>query len=435
VWTLVGLGIRVGTVVGRPDTKPGGDPFFYFHGAQLLVEGKGFIDPFNYLWFHHQTVQSAPYAPGFMLSLTIPMIFGLKAWGTARIWSCVISAAAVVVAGLAGREIAGRRVGVIAAFLVAVYPNMWMSNEFVGAETIEPLVVAAVILFTYRFWKRPDVRRAAWLGAILGLAMLCRDELALLIVFVLVPMCLLAKALSWSRRFAVLGVGLLAIGLVLGPWVGYNMARFDKPVFISDGAGITIASANCPDTFSGKFEGYWSMRCALDDATHIPKNLDESARGDRFQQMTITYIEHHGNRIVPVALAKLGRAFGFFHPGQQISFDAFLETRPYNWARLGLGMYYSLLALSVGGTIILRRRRVPVYPLWAIGLNVAISVTVAFGTTRYRLPFDVALTMMGAVAIGWAWDALAVRWRSLPARSPGEERDQDVSEEPVPAHA
>jgi 4-amino-4-deoxy-L-arabinose transferase-like glycosyltransferase len=326
-------------------------------------------------------------------------------------------------------------VGLIAALLIALDPNMWMSNEFVGAESIEPLVVAAVVFCTYRFWKRPDVPRAIWLGVVLGLTMLCRDELALLVLFVFVPMCLLARALTWQRRFALLGVGLGAIVLVIGPWAGYNLSRFDKPTFLSDGAGITMASADCPDTFSGQFEGYWSMRCALDDAKTIPKRDDESTQGALFEHAAVSYMQHHEGRVVPVTLAKLGRAFGFFHPMQQISFDSFLETRPHRSALVGLAMYYALLVLSVGGTVILRRRRIPVYPLWAIGVNVALAVIVTFGTTRYRLPFDVALVLMGSVALAWAWDR--IRPERRPAAPAGEgpgDADAPSVDEPVLAH-
>ena len=45
-----------------------------------------------------------------------------------------------------------------------------------------------------------------------------------------------------------------------------------------------------------------------------------------------------------------------------------------HWALVGLGMYYALLALSIAGTVVLRRRRVPSFPLWAIGLDVVCSV-------------------------------------------------------------
>ncbi len=430
VWTLLGLGIRVGTVLGRPGRTAGGDPAFYYYGAKLLVQGKGFINSLDYMWFHHEVVKSAPYAPGYMVLLTVPIVLGFKTFYAARMWSCVLSAAAIVVAGFAGKEIGGRRVGLIAALLIALDPNMWMPVEMGAAETIEPLVVAAVLLCAYRFWKQPDVRRAIWFGVVMGLTMLCRDELTLLVLFIMVPMCLLAKALSWKRRFAVLGVGLLSLSVVIGPWVGYNMVRFEKPTFISTGAGITMASADCPLTFSGEFEGYWAMVCALNDAKHLSKHEDESAQGAQFEHMAITFLEHHENRLFPVTLAKEGRAFGFFHPLQQISFDAFLETRPYHWALVGLGMYYALLVLSIPGTLLLRRARIPVYPLWAIGLNVAIAVAITFGNTRYRLPFDVATVMMGSVALAWAWGKM--RPERAPAPTPPEEHPLEA---PVPVHA
>ena len=65
--------------------------------------------------------------------------------------------------GYAGREIGGRRVGLIAAFLVAVYPNLWMSDELGLSEALSPLLVALVLLTAYRFWKRPGLGRpSAW---------------------------------------------------------------------------------------------------------------------------------------------------------------------------------------------------------------------------------------------------------------------------------
>ena len=66
-------------------------------------------------------------------------------------------------------------------------------------------------------------------------------------------------------------------------------------------------------------------------------------------------------------------------------------------------MYYALVALSIGGLIILRRRRVPILPLLAVGLDVAVSVAVTFGQTRYRSTFEVALVLAAAVQLDWIW--------------------------------
>ena len=409
LWTLLGLTIRLITVYSDPDKVAGGDAYFYHYGANLLVSGHGFINPYLYIPHHaHHAVQSASFPPLFIFLVALPSALGLKTFLAERVWCCVLGAAAVVVCGYTGREIAGRRVGLIAAFLVAVYPNLWMTDELALSETIAPLLVAGVLWFTYRFWKRPTLPRAVWLGASLGVAMLGRDELTLLVVFIMVPLVLLAKALTWRRRAVTLALGLVTAALVVGPWVGYNLSRFDQPVFISSGLGVTLASADCATTFSGQYEGYWSMPCALHYAGEpsVDTHADESVEGAQLQHLALDYVRAHENRLVPVTLAKLGRAFGFFHPLQQIHLDSYVETRPYRWAVTGLVAYYVLLALSVGGTVLLRRRRIPSFPLWAVGLDVVCSVALTFGQTRYRTTFEVSLVLLAAVQLEWFWSRL-----------------------------
>jgi 4-amino-4-deoxy-L-arabinose transferase-like glycosyltransferase len=409
LWTAVGLGIRLGTVFGRPDRIAGGDGYYNHNAANLLVAGQGFINPFLYYphGLHHH-VQTASWPPLFVFVLAAASLVGAKSFFAHRIWCCIIGAGAIVLCGLVGREIGGRRVGLIAALLVAVYPNIWMSDELVLSETLSPALVALVLLAAYRFWKRPGLGNVVWLGASIGVAALARDELTLLAAFILVPLVLLATTLSWWRRIALVGAGGLVALLIVAPWVGYNMSRFTDPVYISSGFGVTLASANCNSTWNGQFEGYWNLQCALHAAQNSPTkpHADESVQGAAVQSYAVHYIRTHEDRLFPVEMARLGRAFGFFHPLQQVELDSRVETRPYHWAVVGLFMYYALLALSVGGVIILRRRRVPVFPLLAVGLDVAISVAVTFGQTRYRSTFEVSLVLLAAVQLDWFWSRL-----------------------------
>ncbi len=141
----------------------------------------------------------------------------------------------------------------------------------------------------------------------------------------------------------------------------------------------------------------------------------------------------HENRLVPVTLAKIGRTFGFFHPLEQIQIDSYVETRPYTWAAVGLGMYYALLPLSIAGTVILRRRRVPSFPLWAIGLNVVCATALTFGQTRYRTTFEVSLVLLSAVHSTRFWSVLRPR-RSVRPLAQSPPLDPPLGERPdVPA--
>jgi 4-amino-4-deoxy-L-arabinose transferase-like glycosyltransferase len=407
LWAIVGLGIRLATVYGRPDRAPGGDPGIYHATANLLVAGKWFINPVAY-YGQHRVVQTASWPPLFTLVLAVPIIFGFHSFFAARIWSCVIGAVAIVVCGLAGREIAGRRVGLVAALLLAVYPNIWMTSELAAAEVLSPLLTALVLWTAYRFWRRPGLANVAWLGASIGLAALGRDEMALLALFLL-PLVLLARDCDWNKRLRMVVLGGASAVVVVAPWIGYNLSRFDRPVFISSGLGVTLASANCDSTYYGFNEGYWLAQCAL-NAPQNPKD-DESVNAARAESYALKYVRSHEDRLVPVAFARIGRGLGFFHPIQQLRFDAFVETRPYRWALVGLWMYYGLLIGAVAGTVVLRRRRIPVFPLWAVGLQVLFVFLIAFGNTRYRVTFEVSLVILTAVAVDWAWSQWPLRRR------------------------
>ena len=67
--TLLGFGIRLATVLGRPDRKPGGDAFYFHAAANLLVKGHGFIDPWLYGRHPPQVVQMADWPPLFVFVL------------------------------------------------------------------------------------------------------------------------------------------------------------------------------------------------------------------------------------------------------------------------------------------------------------------------------------------------------------------------------
>ncbi len=54
---------------------------------------------------------------------------------------------------------------------------------------------------------------------------------------------------------------------------------------------------------------------------------------------------------------------------------------------------------AVGGVVVLRRRKVAVYPLLAPFVVVAVSVVLTYGETRYRAPSEVALVLLAAVFI------------------------------------
>jgi hypothetical protein len=69
-----------------------------------------------------------------------------------------------------------------------------------------------------------------------------------------------------------------------------------------------------------------------------------------------------------------------------------------SWA--GIYTMYVLLALATAGAIILRRRRVLVWPLLSTAVIASITAASFYGIVRFRLPADVAMTALAAIPLG-----------------------------------
>jgi 4-amino-4-deoxy-L-arabinose transferase-like glycosyltransferase len=411
----LGLAIRLAAVLARPHLVAGGDAAEYLGQANLLAEGKGFIEPLIYA-ATHQAVQTAKLPPLYIMVLSLCSLAGFKGFLAHRVWSAIIGASAVGLAAVVGKELAGPRVGLLAALLVAVDPNLWINDSLGMSETLTPVLVLLVLWAAYRMRRRPGLASAAWLGAAIGLAALGRDELILLALFILVPLVLGAPSRPWPERLRILAAGALACAVVVGPWIGYNMTRFTDRVFITDRFGATLAVANCDPAWRGPLAGYWSFNCAL--AAERGATGDESVRDAAAGRVATRYIANHLGGLPKVELERLGRTFGVYEPIQQIRLDVYVESHPEFWAFVGLGLYYALVPPSVVGVVLLRRRGVIVYPLLAVGADVVVAVLVTYGQTRFRAPLEPVLALLAAVAV----DGLLTKWGSRRAPPAAEHR-------------
>ncbi|HEV3451302.1 MAG TPA: glycosyltransferase family 39 protein [Acidimicrobiia bacterium] len=407
---VAALGTRVGYVlISRANRTFGGDSYFYHAGANLLASGHGFIEPF--LYHNGQVAQAAEHPPLYLVYLSIPSALGMTSTLTHLLWSCVLGTATVVVVGLIGREVLGPRVGIIAAAIAALYPNVWVADGSLQAETAAMFMTALTVLFAYRYLRRPSWPWLAAAGAAAGAASLARSELILLVPFVVAPLALLTRTRSFRQQLEWLAAAGLATLIVIGPWIGYNLNRFRHPVYLSVQYPALLASANCDTTYYGQLLGYFSVACAAADATREHVAGDQSQQAIGFQHAAVTYVRHHEGRLPVVVAARLGRIVEAFRPGQNIRLREFLDGIESPVANAALVTYYALALLSVAGAVVLRRRRVTGYPLLAPIAVVLITVALSYGNTRFRAPAEVMLAVLAAVAI----DALVSRFASARA--------------------
>ncbi len=280
------------------------DAWYFYYQARYIFTGVGwFVSPFIYI-DRHVVVPGASHPPLWTMMLVFAYAIGLKTYLAQLLGACAVGAAAVFMTGLVAREVAGRRAGLIAAVVAALYPNYWINFGLGLGETILLLIIGGVLLAAIRFWRRPSTWGAVTLGLLCALAALTRAEQILLLVLVFVPLVLVVRGASPRRRLALIGVGLATALVVLAPWVGFNLARFEKPTYLSTDSGSTVASANCGPTYSGTWLGYEDVFC-LSRVT--PKTLDESVADAKLRHVGLAYARAHVTRVPVVVVARAAR--------------------------------------------------------------------------------------------------------------------------------
>ncbi len=379
------------------------DAAYYELEALTLANGRFFAVPFGL------TPDAAhPPMTSFVITPTA-YFFGLPPGETPeRLTMAVLGTAVVLCVGLLGRRIAGPRVGIAAAVVAALYPNMWIPNGIVMSETVSMLFMVLILIAAYRFMDSPGILRGVLLGIGCGLEMLTRAELVLLLPLLVVPAGLGLRRVPWRKKLVLTAASLLAALLVVSPWVGRNLATFKDPTFLSTGEGPVVLGANCPQTYYGPSLGSWSLQCSIS----VPHAEDPSVESARQFDAGVHYLESHSSRLPTVFAARVGRVWDLYEPIQMADHDV-NEGRPVPASLAGLFSYYLLIPFGLAGVFVLRRRSVRVWPLLVVALAVTLIAATSYGLVRFRAEFEVCLVVLAGAGIVAAAEGLLRTWRKM----------------------
>jgi hypothetical protein len=397
-------------IASEPSKCLQGDELFYNAEANFVAAGHGFNEPYGARF--HPNVKHRPAAdhPPLTVLMLTPVAWLADhppvSWviheplhdhvREDRYTMVVLGTILVGLVGLVGRRVGGETVGLIAAAIAAISPNLWVNDGLVMSETVTGLAVIGALLCAFALWDRPTIRRAAALGVLCACAALARVEFVLFVVLLAVGVpCAVRKPLRERGRLA--GTAVLAALVVMAPWVGFNLARFHDPTFLSTNDGITLAGANCAATYHGSGIGLWALGSCTGS---LNPPGDESQASSYYRHRGLDYITHHGSRLAVVILARLGRTWSLYRPLDMVAFNAG-EDRERWVTRLGLIAYYPTLLLAIGGAVMLWRRRAWA-SLWILNapvVVVTVGAIITYGQTRFRAAAEPSLAMLAAVAI------------------------------------
>ncbi len=372
-----------------------GDAVYYSGQAHKLAAGRWFADP------SIPGMQAADHPPLTALVASPASFLFDESVIAQRASMVLVGVAAVVVIGLLARRVGGPRTGLIAAGLAAVYPYLWMNDAVVMAEALTALLVAATLLALYRHHDQPSLRAALVVGLLCGLAMLARGEQGLLIPIVVAPTMLWTRSIPPAERLKHLLAVAVVAGAVVAPWVIHNLARFEEPTLLSTNDGLTLLGANCDGMYHGGGVGFWSLDCALESGHEGDQSIRSAARRDA----AFDYIRANSGEVPRVVAIRLGRVWGVWAPDEMVWYNTG-EGRE-SWASwFGFAMYVPLVPLAVAGGVVLRRDRRLLWPLASTAIVVTLTAALFYGLLRFRIPAEVAIVALAAVALDRLWSRL-----------------------------
>lgn len=374
-------------------------------------------------WFREglSDLPGAEHGPLTSLYLTPWSVGGGDNVGRQRLAMTLVGIFTVALIGLLGRRLGGPAVGLVAAALAAVYPNLWINDSLVMSESLAVLLVTLALLAALRAHDRPRWPDGVLLGVLVGLAALTRSELALL-----AP--LFAGLMWWRsdvteadhrRRRWLPAVAVLAASLAtVTPWLAYNMVRFERPVLMSTNDGTTLLGANCDRTYRDDVGG-WDIRCLAPVPTD--ETVDASVRSSARRELAFDYIGDHAERLPLVVVARLGRIIDVYGLESLVALDAGEEkAESAVWA--GIVMWWVLAPLAVAGWLTLRRDgRSERWWLLPLPVTVLVATILFYGAHRIRAPAEPVVVVAAATGL------VAL------ARGVGRSRRTDGSRSQIPA--
>jgi 4-amino-4-deoxy-L-arabinose transferase-like glycosyltransferase len=388
------------------------DTQFYQGSAMALADGRGYFHPFT-------EFATAQWPPGY--SFFLAGLYRLLGQHVAIAWGAniVLGALTCVALYAVGNLISGKKVGVVAGLLLAVFPGHIAFSSLILSEILFTFLVVVTLALILLAGRKSDAGpwRIILIGVAVGVATLVRGQ-GLLLIFVAGLFWWLythdwARALQWTTV-----VGLTALAVII-PWSIRNYFAMGSFVLLSTNDGGNLYMGNWEGA-SGGFQ-YDAGTWIVDQFGYLPYNEQEVAASN--------------------ALMREGLRFMFTHPGKEMQLTASKLRYLYNndedalnwinapeagkplanrplWAGISNGFYFTVLALSAGGLASWwRQRRSAVsLPLIFIGIF-TLGQLPFFAIPRFHVPMLPSFCLLAAVGIVSTEGYLRSRWKGLGAPS------------------
>jgi 4-amino-4-deoxy-L-arabinose transferase-like glycosyltransferase len=405
--TVVAFGLRLAWLLYAKAAPPtswlgAGDQYSYWYYGNEIAAGRGYVG-----YVTHQPTAYYPMGYPALLAALFFVVLHAHLPGDLMLWAglmhVVFSTATVALVFFIGRRVFNPTAGLIAAALLAVFPNAIYQVTTLQLETTFIfLSTAALAIMVLHDWSRglPSRNRLLAFGFVLGLSVLVRPFSVWFVVGVFLA-AIAAKA-GWRRAFTLTLVPVLVVVGMSIPWMIRNELRMHAFIITSTNTGDTL----CLDR---NLTAYGGFRFADHDGCVDP-GLPEVPRNAGNTRKAISFVLHHPTREALQIVRRARYEFADDHDG--IEATETLGSGPF--LRSGVrtvlsdtadGYFFIVLGLAVVGLLPLlsAARRRPEARLVLVALTALLVIPLLlWGNQRFHLPLYPYLVLLAAAVIDLA---------------------------------
>jgi len=405
------LVVRVAAIAVDSGYHPQQDAWDYDRHARSIAGGDGFPDSYYVL----DRGPSALRAPGYPYFLGALYAISGNSVTVGRLANAALGALVVLLLYLIARRIWGRRIALLAAALVAVFPPLVLLSRELLSESLFIALELGMVLCILEFRRLRELRWAALAGLLFGLATLTRNPGPALAIPLIVGLWILRPRLS-RRAVVAPALALLCAVLTIAPWTVRNAVEFGRLIPVTSGTGFAMAGTyNRASEQDEENPGSWRTPRVAPEYTplFLTSGIDEGTLDATLRSRATEFALDHPFYVAEVTARNLFRLFEVSGGSVVDPLTGPVETRGIGSAdplaeRIGLGLVAIFALVGVIAIIFSRRpglRRIPSGPLflWLVPILLILAAAPINGLPRQRTPVDPFILILAAIGMSWLY--------------------------------
>jgi len=324
---------------------------------------------------------------------------GIKSLVGMRLLNVLFGAVAAIIGYKTGLMLGGKRTAWIAGLALACYPYYIYYAGLAMPETLNILLLAAVMCGLIVAARKFSIKWSIVLGVLIGLLALTRSNIVLFIPFLLLYIFLqgIHKGLIAKKLLAILII-LAAFLAIMSPWIIRNYNVHGKLILIPNRSGINLWMRNSPDAMAPELAaaGQTIPHYLLDNLKEkellefpIFAGKDEIERDQILQERMLRFISVNPEYFAYMSWLRLSDFMAVVGPNIRG-----LGAATAGWLSYGIALPFAILSLWF-----MRCRFRDIWIFYALILYYIISHSLLHGGIQYRLPIDQFIVLLAAMTI------------------------------------